>query len=231
MGDLGGNQSMKLRRKIGSVNGSSKIKYQYNGVVWNLYKNRDYNKKELDAIFEQVNKVLVSCKRATIIRFDLTPFGYDDDNKDIEVFSRRLFKKIKRIYKLKSNGIGYCWCREVSDSGRLHYHWMLVLDGKKVQSSYGVSKIISEIYRDKIGSASRVISATHGLERSDYRAQKVAMKHVAYLAKIDTRDKPAGRVKAFSRGKVKLPDDALNNYKVGLHNSMRELASKKEIKD
>ena len=120
---------MKSKRNIALVNGLSEVKYKFNGVEWDLPKEREYNASELDGIFEQVNKVLVNCARAIVIRFDLRPFEYSDDNKELEVFYRRLKRKIKRKFGLNSSGIGYCWCRELTKNDGLHYHWMLVLDG------------------------------------------------------------------------------------------------------
>ena len=81
--------------------------------------------------------------------------------------------------------------------------------------------MIKGIYERQLNGKVHVVKTVHRLDRQGFSKQKIAMKHIAYIAKQETRDKAKGKVKSFSRGKVSIPEKAINNYKVGLHNSVR----------
>ena len=102
-------------------------------------------------------------RKVFVYRFDLHVSDYTDNNKIITDFNRRLFKRIKRHYKVKR--VGYGWVREMEKSKQQHYHYMLLLDGSKVNEPHEIQGWVIEIWNSLDGSVH--LSRYHNIKRND----------------------------------------------------------------
>ncbi|WP_422652953.1 YagK/YfjJ domain-containing protein [Arenibaculum sp.] len=96
-------------------------------------------------MLERHNKVLV-------IRFDVRfPSGYAHDGKNAElsIFIRRL-GEILLYWGIDSQ---YVWVREQVSSGVPHYHFVLMVDGSKVQNPRGILNDAERIWSALTGVA------------------------------------------------------------------------------
>lgn len=154
----------------------------------------------LKALLGQFNVMLESHNKIFVYRFDLHSPTYAPKNNLITAFNRRLFKRIKRHYDLKR--IGFCWVREQEKVKQQHYHFVLMLDGNKIQYYVMLQKWITEIWQHMDGTTTHW-ARYRNITRGDEAAIQSASYHMSYLAKprgkgkrpIQTKDYGASRLK------------------------------------
>ena len=112
--------------------------YLYDDKVWVVNANKKYGLRTdiLRGLLGQLGAMLHHHRKVFVYRFDLHVPSYTDSNKLITDFNRQLFKRIKSHYKVKR--IGYGWAREKETSKQQHYHYVLMLDGSKVQTPHTI---------------------------------------------------------------------------------------------
>jgi len=133
----------------------------------------------LRPILSQLSALLSYHRKVFVFRFDLHPPAYTDNNKLLTSFNRRLFRKIKRHYKI--NKIGFYWAREQEKAKRQHYHYVLFLDGSKINQPHRIQGWIEEIWQYYNGSAHW--SGYHNVQRTNEQGIQKAAYHISYLAK------------------------------------------------
>lgn len=133
----------------------------------------------LNSMLGQLQLMMDYHNKLFVYRFDLHTPTFTEKNTLITDFVRRLFKRIKRHYKLKR--IGYFWAREQEKAKQQHYHFALMLDGNKIQHPHTLQLWIEEIWRQMDGSTSFI--RYHNFDRSDINKRHQVSYHISYLAK------------------------------------------------
>ena len=104
----------------------------------------------LQRVIEQFEIARIKWKRVFVLRFDLhlpTEFNH---NKQMTLFRKRLFQKLKREYGFKQ--IGFCWAREYHGKGKgQHYHWVLFLDGGLIRHSSRINDMVRQAWERPTG--------------------------------------------------------------------------------
>lgn len=175
--------------------------YLYKDKVWLINANEKYGIRTdiLRALLDQIAAMVHHHRKVFVYRFDLRVSEYTDNNKIISDFNRRLFKRIKSHYKVKR--IGYGWAREMENAKRQHYHYMLLLDGSKINEPHRIQGWINDIWDNLDGTVH--LSAYHNIKRNDETSIQEATRHISYLAKprgkgyrpIQTKDFNTSRLK------------------------------------
>jgi len=187
--------------------------YDFNGTKWKVKGGKGgLNKRHLERLFLQVDVMLTKYSKVCIIQFDLRMLEYTEDNKKMTVFKRRLFGRISSKYKIPEKDIGYSWCREYEKGKGQHYHWAVIVDGKKVRSGYPINEIAKEVWEGMDGTI-HYRKYHPGVSRHCIDKQRDAMDHLSYLAKIRTKGYAGDKVKSFSSSKIQYPDGDIDNTK------------------
>jgi hypothetical protein len=151
----------------------------------------------LSSMINQLDAAISKYGRVFVYRFDLHQENYTSDNKGVSKFRDRLIKKLKRQYKTKD--IFYTWVREVATGKGQHYHWVLFLDGDKIQHSAKLWNIVKALWEKKgLGYGGTVPSINHPFYNIDIpdieQVRLDVIYRISYLAKTNTkgyRDKSA----------------------------------------
>lgn len=149
---------------------------------------------------EQFLGMLDHYRRVHVLRFDLRQRDYNPDNKRMTVFNRRLFKRIKRKYKV--NKIGYCWVREQETALAQHYHYALFLDGKKVDYPSNILKMVSKVWQDMAGSAFTPKNCYYNTCRDDFKVMQRVIYRISYFAKARGKDKRPPQTKDYATSRI-----------------------------
>lgn len=119
-------------------------------------------------------------RKLFVYRFDLHLHANTTTNKIITDLNRPLFKRIKSKYKVAR--IGYGWVREIEKAKPQHYHYMLLIDGSKINYPETLQVWIKEIWHSLDG-ASIHWAGYHQVERKGEASIHEASHHISYLAK------------------------------------------------
>ncbi len=186
--------------------------YWYADKAWRINaKGKGIRTDILRQLLKQLITMFEFHRKVFMLRFDLHVFSYTDTNKDITNFNRRLFKRIKQRYKTPR--IGFVWVREQEKAKKQHYHYVLLLDGSKVQHPHTIQEWIREIWGDIDGAFHW--AGYHNINRKDENSIQAACYHASYLAKArgkgyrppQTKDLGSSRLKKQDVKRVKVYED------------------------
>ena len=173
-----------------------------NGKMWwiNARKSGVYSAM-LRKMIGQLEAVLSHHSKVNVIRFDLKQSEYTDKNTQITTFNRRLFKWLKRNYKLKR--IGFIWCREQETAKHQHYHYVLIIDGHKVQKAGLIANKVKTIWNEISGSYWLPKNCYYNLKRNDYKETQNAIFRISYLAKARGKGYRPPQTKDYGTSRIK----------------------------
>jgi hypothetical protein len=156
--------------------------------------------------------LLTKYSKVCIIQFDLHMLEYTPNNKILTIFKRRLFGRISSKYKIPENDIGYFWCREYEKGKGQHYHWAVIVDGKKVWSGYPINELAKTVWENMDGTI-HFREYHPNVTRTSLPKQSDAIDHLSYLTKTRTKGYAGDKVKSFSSSKIQYPEGTIDNTK------------------
>lgn len=148
---------------------------------------------EVEAMLEHHNKI-------HIIRFDLRQPTYTPDNRHITDFNRRLHSRLKVKYQLTR--IGFMWAREREKAKQQHYHYVLILDGNKVQHPHHIQKIAQTVWEHMDGSVGFCKNCYYNICRNDHQKLQAAILRISYLAKGRGKGYRPPQTKDYSTSRI-----------------------------
>ena len=174
-----------------------------NGKTWwiNARKSGVYSAM-LKKMIGQIEAMLSYHSKVNVIRFDLKQDVYTEKNTQITTFNRRLFKWLKRHYKLKR--IGFIWCREQETAKHQHYHYVLIIDGHKVEKAELIANKVKKIWSEISGSYWLPKNCYYNLKRNDYEETQKAIFRISYLAKARGKGYRPPQTKDYGTSRIKL---------------------------
>ncbi|KPZ69940.1 hypothetical protein AN944_02636 [Shewanella sp. P1-14-1] len=128
---------------------------EHKNKIWRINSAKSgVNLKEFKCWLDQLSAMLSWSSKVFVFRFDLS-FPVDslrvrNDNVQLDKFLTRLKKRIKRHYE--GSCTGYSWAGEIECGKNQHYHIVLMLDGRKVQSPNWLKLNIASIWGNVGGS-------------------------------------------------------------------------------
>ncbi len=159
----------------------------------------------LQKIIEQLDVALEIHRRVLVIRFDLHQPEYTSTSEHITKFRKRLIQKLQREYDTKN--IGYAWVREREKAKSQHYHWVLFIDGDKVQYSSNILRIVKQLWckNKELGYGGYVPTTPNPFyycDNEDVRSE--AIYRISYLAKIRGKGCRSKEANDYSTSRLKL---------------------------
>lgn len=144
-----------------------------------------WNPKIIRGFLKQLDTMLSSFDSVIAIRFDVNIAEYTLNNSVISELSQMIVRDLQRSFERL--GIGYIWVREEAGI-KQHYHWILLVDGRRVQPSRLSEMLIrlfsrNPFYHLHIPENSYYIVKKLG--GSKYRA---VVERASYLAKLNTKE-------------------------------------------
>jgi hypothetical protein len=186
--------------------------FEFNDTKWKV-KGGDggLNKRHLARLFLQMDIMLTKYSKVCVIQFDLHMLEYTSDNNKMAIFKRRLLGQVSSKYKISERDIAYFWCREYEKGKGQHYHWAVIVDGKKVRSGYPTNAMAKLAWEQMDGTFHA--RQYHNVSRTSLNSQCEVMDHLSYLAKVRTKGYAGDKVKSFSSSKLKYSDGNIDNSK------------------
>jgi hypothetical protein len=138
----------------------------------------------LKTFIDELNWMLSKHSRVFLYRFDLR-FADDntltDNSKLMRIFIRRLSRFIKPHYK--TIDVAYSWSRELEKAKQQHYHWVLMMDGNRINHPHSLCKMIKQIWFE-ISGGSPHWSKWYCFHRTDLQTKMDAINHTSYIFKV-----------------------------------------------
>jgi hypothetical protein len=154
----------------------------------------------LKKMIGQLDNMLSHHSKVFLVRFDLQQLTYTATNKLLTVFNRRLHKWVKRRYKTKD--VGFIWCREAG-APVLHYHYVLMVDGQKVNTSYSILARAKQIWADMGGNFWRPENCYYNLTLGNMATRQKAVYRISYLAKVRSKGERPPQTKDYGTSRIK----------------------------
>ncbi len=157
----------------------------------------------LKKITEQLEAMLSHHSKVHVLRFDLHQPIQTSTNAQLTKFNARLFKWLKRHYKI--NRIGYTWVREQERQKCQHYHYVLMIDGHKVNYSQDIAAKAAEVWQG-IFDGNTVWHPKrqyYNVKRDDYESIQSCVYRISYLAKRRGKGYKPAQTKNYGTSRIK----------------------------
>lgn len=99
----------------------------------------------INSLFKQLAVMIDHHSKVWVVRFDLSTVVYSNDNKQVSDFVDGLKKWLVTNYRVKR--VAYTWVREYETAKRQHYHFVLILDGNKVNTSFKLLDFATDLWK------------------------------------------------------------------------------------
>lgn len=157
----------------------------------------------LHKIIAQLEICIVKWRRVFVIRFDLHQKWHTTNSKMITRFRKNLSQRIARAYGVYE--VGYAWVREQERAKQQHYHFVLFLDGDKVNHSATVSETIRDTWEGvKVGNSVHIPKRCFYNVVDDVTKAEVIYR-VSYLAKQRGKGYRADQAKDYGTSRLIVP--------------------------
>lgn len=157
----------------------------------------------LKPMLEQLFTMRQHHNKLLVIRFDCHQDHATENSEQISQFMDKLNKRLKRKYKLCR--VGYGWVREQEKSKHQHYHFVLMIDGNKVDHSFPVLEIAKELWQDQeMGNTFSIPrNSFYHFKRNDIDTLKKVVWRISYLAKGRGKGYRSPQAKDYSTSRIK----------------------------
>jgi len=162
----------------------------------------------MDAIVDSIEGYTSSYSRTFVVNFGLNypQATHSEGNKPMQMFMDR-FKKYLTVRGLRHV---YVWVREQKSSDNPHYHCLLLLDGRKIQNSFGIMEEAKRLWgaiNDCDGAGLVHYPHAPAMLRTDSQAYteeiEMCVFHTSYLAKKNTKGSAPCRQREYGYSRKK----------------------------
>jgi len=175
--------------------------YPFKDHSYPCYKSaKGFNEKALNQLFTLTEKTLSHYSKAAIIRIDLHPSCFTENNKIISEFLTKQVNKFKKSYGCI---VSYFYAREQSSSDKQHYHLALFFSGHKVNNAYKIEQQIKSSWEAHCsGTVHFVKKPIYLIERGNKQSIDPAIYRLSYLTKTHTKQNN-GLAKSYGSSRLK----------------------------
>lgn len=185
--------------------------FTHDGVTYGINNSPSYGiySPMLHKMIEQLNICLKKWRRVFMIRFDLHQEFHTANNAMVSRFRDNLVRRLQRAYEVSE--VGYGWCREQERAKQQHYHFVMFLDGDKINHPSLVRKAICECWdKLKVGNYARCADAGYyNIHIDDSEARQEAVYRFSYLAKQRGKGYRPSQTKDYGTSRLNSPKDKL----------------------
>jgi len=161
-----------------------------------------WHRKIMKAGLGQIENMLEHTDKIFVIRLDCHPSGYSGDNSQLEVFLRRLKKKLRRHYP--DLLLGHLWVREHEKAKNQHYHFVLMVDANRVPTSNVVTDAAIYVWERLTGIHPHIPKNPYYLvKRGCKQSIQDAAKRMSYLAKSRGKGYRPNQTKDYGSSRIK----------------------------
>ncbi|WP_236642846.1 YagK/YfjJ domain-containing protein [Vibrio tubiashii] len=158
---------------------------------------------QLRKILEQLDALESHHYRVLVVLFNLHMPFYTIGNQVMTKFLNKVRYDLSKHYKLTR--LGYTWCRERNNADNQHYHFVLMIDGSKVQHPKKLLRILREIWYacSNGGHLQRLNNCFYLLKRGDEMVRAEVTYRISYLAKVNTKQSREGLTNDYGCSRLK----------------------------
>jgi hypothetical protein len=155
-------------------------------------------------IIEQVLAMQSHHSKLLAYRFDLHLEYSTDNNEIITRFLEKFKYQVGQTYGVKR--VGYVWVREKERAKQQHYHFVVLLDGHKVNYWSSLFRIVENAWRDVGGGTVHGVK-TVLLGRGDIKKLQEVIYWLSYLAKARGKGYKAEQAKNYGASRIPPKDE------------------------
>jgi hypothetical protein len=156
----------------------------------------------IKVLIRQIQAMVSHHNKLLCIRFDLRLYELPLNNGKITGLNRLLHNWLKSKYKMLR--VGFFWCREVETSENPHYHYLLIVDGNKVRTSYKIIEKVREYWERLDGSLWVPQNCYYNIKRGDFKSTQDVVWRSSYLAKTRGKGNKPPQTKNYGSSRIKL---------------------------
>ncbi len=158
------------------------------------------NQKVLNQLTSLIEKSLSHYSKVSILRIDLHPNNFTQDNKVISTFITKQVKRLEQEYYCK---VSYFFAREQNTSDKQHYHLAFFFSGHKVNNAYKIEQTIKNEWLVHCeGTVHFVNNPLLSIERGDKKSIDPAIYRLSYLTKHHSKENN-GKAQSYSFNRIK----------------------------
>lgn len=177
----------------------------HNGTIYKV--NADNNHGIYLSVVHKMIDQLEICQekwgRVFVVRLEMRQRFYTGNNKLMSRFVCNIKKKLLKEYGIRE--IGFQWVRELGKADAQHYHFVIFLDGYKVQSSWRVHAIARDVWEKiKVGNVMPYVKGkvSYDFRKGDETTKADVIYRVSYLAKENTKGVRDPQAKDYSSSRL-----------------------------
>lgn len=196
---------IKVRKQPFCITKYNSTLFAYKNHAYQVYKpkQKSLSKALINTIISDYEIMLSHYSRVFVVRIELHPKSYSEDNQAIMHFLKRLTTVLSSEYQSK---VLYHCAREQETSDREHYHLEIMLSAHKVKHSERLLSITEAMWKmHSGGTVAKVDNPYCIVYRGDKTSIKPALYRSSYLAKQHTKELN-GKTKGFLHNKLKPSD-------------------------
>ena len=164
--------------------------------------------------YDQIEAMLSHYSRVLLVRVDIRYHSTEQTNRVMTKLCGKLKKRLNTKAYDYLNRFAYSWAREQKNSVAPHYHLVLMLDGRKVQTSHRIIELVEDIcWRFDWPAPYIPEHCYYLLKRSEVggKAMADALYRISYLAKVNSKDKRPSNTHDYGTSRIKPRTDRKNN--------------------
>jgi hypothetical protein len=158
------------------------------------------NQRVLNQLTSLIEKSLSHYSKVSILRIDLHPNNFTQDNKVISTFITKQVKRLEQEYYCK---VSYFFAREQNTSDKQHYHLALFFSGHKVNNAYKIEQTIKDEWLVHCGGTVHFVKKPLlTIERGNKKSIDPAIYRLSYLTKHYSKENN-GTAQSYSYSRLK----------------------------
>lgn len=182
------------------------IFFPYKQHAWQVYSKEGCKpiSKYLIKSFKCVEAMLMLYSKVFMVRFDLSPRQFNQNNEHIHNYLNLLIKELSESYKCQCS---YICAREQKTSSKEHYHIVIFLSGHKIQYPDSLFKHIKQGWRcfDK-GTIHWPKKSYYMLKRGQKHTIEKAIYRLSYLTKTGSKELTPKGVSSVIFSRLSIPE-------------------------
>lgn len=140
----------------------------------------------LKGLLRQADAMIAKTGSVLAVRLDINIGMYTKTNGVISTLRAKIRNELRRTFE--NIEVGYLWVRELAGSGNQHYHWFLLVDGRRVAPSRLTKLLIRFFEHQKFFSLHLPKNCYYLFKRRNSPKYYKFVERASYLAKTRSKE-------------------------------------------
>jgi hypothetical protein len=169
----------------------------YEDTVWQVMPStKDMDKRIMDRLFQAVDHSFSRASRIFALRVDFHLPMFTRKNTPMSAFHKLLFPILKEKYP--HSFVNVAWVREKNRANAQHYHYLLLMNGHKINHPKVLREIITDCWVQATqGYTYMPERGYYNVKRGDVEECQKLVYRMSYLAKKNTKESLPQGIKRF----------------------------------